>query len=123
MFKNIKVGDFVIAHTWSGSFNPMHKYVLCVVTKVNKKTFKVDRYQHRTFTIDNGSVYGGDFFDRIIIMKYDAEFYEKKVLEQKQEELRINLLNKAETFDYTQLTTEQLERMFAIAEETQTQEG
>lgn len=123
MFKDIKVGDFVIAHSWMGSFSPTHKYFLCKVTKVNKKTFKVDKYQHRTFTIDNGSVYGGDFLDKISIMKYDADFYEKKVLEQKQEELRRKLINKAKTFDYTQLTTEQLERMFAIAEETQTQEG
>lgn len=123
MFKDIKVGEFVIAHSWIGSFSPTHKYVLCKVTKVNKKTFKVDKYQGKTFTIDNGSVYGGNGWERIKLMKYDGEFYEKKVLEQKQEELRRKLLNKAKTFDYTQLTTEQLERMFAIAEETQTQEG
>lgn len=116
MFKDIKVGDFVIAHSWMGSFSPTHKYFLCKVTKVNKKTFKVDKYQHRTFTIDDGSVYGGDFLDKINIMKYDAEFYAKKVAEQKENDKRKDLLAKIGGIDYKQLTTEQLERIVSVVE-------
>lgn len=120
MFKGINVGDVVIAHTWSGSFRQTHKYTLCKVTKVNKKTFKVDKYPSKTFTIDYGDIYGGNGWERTSLIKYNADFYEKKVLEQKQEELRRNLLHNVRNINYEQLTTEQLERMFAIAEERQT---
>lgn len=126
MFRNIKVGDLVIAHSYGGFPRTLNKYSLCRVTKVNKITFKVDRYPHKTFEKDYGLIYRG--LGCIRIVEFDAEFYEKKVLEQKEEEqkeeeLRKNLLNKAKTFDYTQLTTTQLEQMFIIAEKTQTQES
>ena len=122
MFKGIKVGDIVIAHTWSGSFRTIHKYKLCKVTKVNKKTFKVDTYPTMTFTIEFGSIYGGNGWERTHLLKYDAEFYEKKVLEQKQEELRRNLLRKVRNINYEELTTIQLERIVKIVEENKLQE-
>lgn len=116
-FKGIKVGDTVIVHTWSGSFHIKHKYTLCKVIKVNKKTFKLDKYTNYTFTIDYGSVYGGDGWERINLMNYDAEFYEKKIAEQKAEELRISLLNKIKYQQYEKLTNDQLERIVNIIEE------
>ena len=122
MFSGIKVGDIVIVHTWSGGYTfTTHNYKLGKVTKVNKKTFKLD-ISSKTFTIDYGSVYGSDGWERINLMKYDAEFYEKKVLEVKQEELRRDLLYKVRNIDYNQLTTEQLERIMLIAEEKKLQE-
>lgn len=90
------------------------------VTKVNKKTFKLD-ISNKTFTLDYGSVYGGDGWERINILKYDAEFYEKKVLEVQQEELRREMLYKARSIKYEELTTEQLERIVKISEENKLQ--
>lgn len=117
MFSKIKVGDIVIVHTWIDSYtNTHHKYRLGKVTKVNKKTFKLD-ISTKTFTLDCGSVYGGNGWERINILKYDAEFYEKKVLEVKQEELRREMLHKARSIEYEELTTEQLERIIKISEE------
>ena len=117
MCSGIKVGDIVIVHTWSGGYTfTTHNYKLGKVTKVNKKTFKLD-ISSKTFTIDCGSVYGGDGWERINLMKYDAEFYEKKVLEVKQEKLRRDLLYKANKIKFSLLSTDQLERIVKIAEE------
>lgn len=117
MFSKIKVGDIVIVHTWIDSYtNTHHKYRLGKVTKVNKNTFKLD-ISTKTFTLACGSVYGGNGWERINILKYDAEFYEKKVLEVKQEELRREMLHKARSIEYEELTTEQLERIIKISEE------
>lgn len=115
MFKGIKEGDLVIAHRWN-NFSVTHKYTLCKVTKVNKKTFKVDKYPNKTFTIDSGSVYGNYAWECISIMKYDAEFYAKKVAEQKENDKRKDLLAKIGGIDYKQLTTEQLERIVSVVE-------
>ena len=121
MFSKIKVGDIVIVHTWTGGYTyTSHKYRLGKVTKVNKKTFKLD-ISNKTFTLDYGSVYGGDGWERINLMKYDAEFYEKKVLEVQQEELRREMLYKARSIKYEELTTEQLERIVKISEENKLQ--
>lgn len=121
MFSGIKVGDIVIVHTWtSGLTDTRHKYRLGRVIKVNKKTFKVN-ISNKTFTIDGGSVYGGYGLERINIMKYDAELYEQKILEQKQEEFRMDLLSKVRNINYDRLTTEQLKRIVMIADENKPQ--
>lgn len=121
MFSNIKVGDFVIADTWSGSPSKMHKYKVCKVTKVNKRTFKLDEYPTKIFTKDHGMVYGGNGWGQIQLLEYNAEFYEKKILEVQQEELRINLIGKVTKINYNSLTTDQLERIIKIAEENKLQ--
>ena len=121
MFSGIKVGDIVIVHTWtSGLTDTRHKYRSGRVIKVNKKTFKVN-ISNKTFTIDGGSVYGGYGWERINIMKYDAELYEQKILEQKQEEFRMDLLSKVRNINYDRLTTEQLKRIVMIADENKPQ--
>lgn len=116
MFKEIKEGDFIIAHTWIMGICPIHKYALCKVTKVNKKTFAVDKYPYKTFMISNGLVYGGKGWERIQLMKYDAEFYAKKIAEQEENDKRKDLLAKIGGINYKQLTTEQLERIVEVVE-------
>ena len=98
MFRDIKVGDVVIAHKWNNYASIKHKYILCEVTKVNKKTFKVDKFPYKTFMIDDGSVYGDKGWEQMYLMKYDEEFYKQKTLEESQAELRNNLLIKVKTF-------------------------
>ena len=69
MFSGIKVGDIVIVHTWTiCSTYTRHKYRLGKVTKVNKKTFKVN-ISNKTFTIYGGSVYCGLFSSAIITIR------------------------------------------------------
>lgn len=117
MFSKIKVGDIVIVHTWVSSNVTKHHYELSKVTKVNKKTFKIEKYPKIAFTISNGSVYGGSGWERVNLFKYDEETYKKKVSQAKEEEMRRNLLCKADKISFHTLTTDQLERIVKIAEE------
>lgn len=117
MFSKIKVGDIVIVHTWVSSNATKHHYELSKVTKVNKKTFKIEKYPKRAFTISNGSVYGGSGWERVNLFKYDEETYKKMVLKAKEEEIRRNLLCKMNKISFHTLTTDQLERIVKIAEE------
>ena len=117
MFTGIKEGDIVIVHTWVSSNVTRHHYELSKVTKVNKKTFKIEKYPKRAFTIINGSVYGGSGWERVNIFKYDEETYTKKVSQAKEEEIRRNLLCKVNKISFHTLTTDQLERIVKIAEE------
>ena len=117
MFSKIKVGDIVIVHTWVSSNVTKHHYELSKVTKVNKKTFKIEKYPKRAFTICRGSVYGGSGWERVNLFKYDEETYKKKVSQAKEEEMRRNLLCKANKISFHALTTDQLERIVKIVEE------
>ena len=117
MFTGIKEGDIVIVHTWVSSNVTRHHYELSKVTKVNKKTFKIEKYPKRAFTIINGSVYGGSGWERVNIFKYDEETYKKKVSQAKEEEIRRNLLCKVNKISFHTLTTDQLERIVKIVEE------
>ena len=117
MFSKIKVGDIVIVHTWNSSYATRHHYELSKVTKVNKKTFKIEKYPKRAFTICRGSVYGGSGWERVNIFKYDEETYKKKVSQAKEEEMRTKLLYKANKISFHTLTTDQLERIVKIVEE------
>lgn len=117
MFSKIKVGDIVIVHTWISSDVTRHHYELSKVTKVNKKTFKIEKYPKRAFTISNGSVYGGSGWERVNLFKYDEETYKKKVSQAKEEEIRRELLSKVNKIMFRLLSTDQLERIVKIAEE------
>lgn len=117
MFTDIKEGDIVIVHTWNSSIVTEHHYELSKVTKVNKKTFKVEKYPTMLFTICRGSVYGGSGWERVNIFKYDEETYKKKVSQAKEEEIRRNLVCKANKIIFSLLSTDQLERIVKIAEE------
>ena len=117
MFTDIKEGDIVIVHTWNSSIETQHHYELSKVTKVNKKTFKIEKYPKRAFTISNGSVYGGSGWERVNLFKYDEETYKKMVLKAKEEEIRRELLSKVNKISFHTLTTDQLERIVQIAEE------
>lgn len=117
MFSKIKVGDIVIVHTWISSDVTRHHYELSKVTKVNKKTFKIEKYPKRAFTISNGSVYGGSGWERVNLFKYDEEIYKKMVLKAKEEEIRRELLSKVNKIMFRLLSTDQLERIVKIAEE------
>lgn len=117
MFTDIKEGDIVIVHTWISSYVTRHHYELSKVTKVNKKTFKIEKYPKRAFTISNGSVYGGSGWERVNLFKYDEETYKKKVLKAKEEEIRRELLSKVNKILFGLLSTDQLERIVKIAEE------
>lgn len=117
MFSKIKVGDIVIVHTWISSYDTRHHYELSKVTKVNKKTFKIEKYPKRAFTISNGSVYGGSGWERVNLFKYDEETYKKKVLKAKEEEIHAELLFKVNKILFSLLSTDQLERIVKIAEE------
>ena len=117
MFSKIKVGDIVIVHTWVSAHVTKHHYELSKVTKVNKKTFKIEKYPKRAFTICRGSVYGGSGWERVNLFKYDEETYKKKVSQAKEEEIRRNLLCKVNKISFHTLTTDQLERIVKIAEE------
>ena len=117
MFSKIKVGDIVIVHTWVSAHVTKHHYELSKVTKVNKNTFKIEKYPKRAFTISNGSVYGGSGWERVNIFKYDEETYKKMVLKAKEEEIRRELLSKVNKISFHTLTTDQLERIVKIAEE------
>lgn len=117
MFTDIKEGDIVIVHTWNSSIVTEHHYELSKVTKVNKKTFKVEKYPNMLFTICRGSVYGGRGWERVNIFKYDEETYKKKVLKAKEEEIRRELLSKVNKIMFRLLSTDQLERIVKIAEE------
>lgn len=102
MFTDIKEGDIVIVHTWNSSIVTEHHYELSKVTKVNKKTFKIEKYPKMLFTICRGSVYGGSGWKRVNLFKYDEETYKKMVLK---------------TISFLTLTTDQLERIVKIVEE------
>ena len=117
MFSKIKVGDIVIVHTWVSSNVTKHHYELSKVTKVNKKTFKIEKYPSMLFTICRGSVYGGSGWERVNLFKYDEETYKKMVLKAKEEEIRRELLCKMNKISFHTLTTDQLERIVKIAEE------
>ena len=117
MFTDIKEGDIVIVHTWVSSNVTKHHYELSKVTKVNKKTFKIEKYPKMLFTICRGSVYGGSGWERVNLFKYDEETYKKKVLKAKEEEIRRNLLCKANKIIFSLLSTDQLERIVKIVEE------
>lgn len=117
MFTDIKEGDIVIVHTWNSSIVTEHHYELSKVTKVNKKTFKIEKYPRMSFTICRGSVYGGSGWERVNIFKYDEETYKKKVSQAKEEEMRRNLLCKMNKISFHALTTDQLERIVKIVEE------
>ena len=117
MFSKIKVGDIVIVHTWVSSNETKHHYELSKVTKVNKKTFKIEKYPNMLFTICRGSVYGGSGWERVNLFKYDEETYKKMVSKAKEEEIRRNLLCKMNKISFHTLTTDQLERIVKIAEE------
>ena len=117
MFTGIKEGDIVVAHSWDSSNVTKHKYELSKVTKVNKKTFKVEKYPKMLFTICRGSVYGGSGWERVNIFKYDEETYKKKVSQAKEEEMRRNLVCKANKIIFSLLSTDQLERIVKIVEE------
>lgn len=117
MFTGIKEGDIVIVHTWNSSIVTEHHYELSKVTKVNKKTFKIEKYPSVSFTICRGSVYGGSGWERYNVFKYDEETYKKMVSKAKEEEIRRNLLYKVNKISFHTLTTDQLERIVKIAEE------
>ena len=117
MFTDIKEGDIVIVHTWNSSIVTEHHYELSKVTKVNKKTFKIEKYPSMLFTICRGSVYGGSGWERVNVFKYDEETYKKKVSQAKEEEMRTKLLYKVNKISFHTLTTDQLERIVKIAEE------
>ena len=117
MFTGIKEGDMVIVHTWNSSNVTKHKYELSKVTKVNKKTFKIEKYPNVSFTICRGSVYGGSGWERYNVFKYDEETYKKKVSQAKEEEIRRNLIYKVNKIKFYDLSTDQLERIVKIAEE------
>ena len=117
MFTDIKEGDIVIVHTWVSSNVTKHHYELSKVTKVNKKTFKIEKYTSMLFTICRGSVYGGSGWERVNLFKYDEETYKKMVLKAKEEEIRRELLSKVNKISFHTLTTDQLERIVKIAEE------
>ena len=117
MFTDIKEGDIVIVHTWVSSYVTRHHYELSKVTKVNKKTFKVEKYPSMLFTICRGSVYGGSGWERVNLFKYDEETYKKKVLKAKEEEIHAELLFKVNKILFSLLSTDQLERIVKIAEE------
>ena len=117
MFTDIKEGDIVIVHTWNSSIVTEHHYELSKVTKVNKKTFKIEKYPTMLFTICRGSVYGGSGWERVNLFKYDEETYKEKVLKAKEEEIRRNLIYKANKIIFSLLSTDQLERIVKIAEE------
>ena len=117
MFTDIKEGDIVIVHTWNSSIVTEHHYELSKVTKVNKKTFKVEKYPSMLFTICRGSVYGGSGWERVNLFKYDEETYKKKVLKAKEEEIHAELLSKVNKILFSLLSTDQLERIVKIAEE------
>lgn len=117
MFTDIKEGDIVIVHTWNSSIVTEHHYELSKVTKVNKKTFKIEKYPKLSFTICRGSIYGGSGWERVNIFKYDEETYKKKVSQAKEEEMRRNLLCKMNKISFHTLTTDQLERIVKIVEE------
>ena len=117
MFTDIKEGDIVIVHTWLSSIMTEHHYELSKVTKVNKKTFKIEKYPKLLFTICRGSVYGGSGWERVNVFKYDEETYKKKVSQTKEEEMRTKLLYKVNKISFHTLTTDQLERIVKIAEE------
>ena len=117
MFAGIKEGDIVIVHTWNSSIVTEHHYELSKVTKVNKKTFKVEKYPSMLFTICRGSVYGGSGWERVNVFKYDEETYKKKVSQTKEEEMRTKLLYNVNKSSFHTLTTDQLERIVKIAEE------
>ena len=117
MFTDIKEGDIVIVHTWVSSNVTKHHYELSKVTKVNKKTFKIEKYPKMLFTICRGSVYGGSGWERVNLFKYDEETYKKMVLKAKEEEIRRELLSKVNKISFHTLTTDQLERIVKIAEE------
>ena len=117
MFTGIKEGDIVIVHTWGSSNVTKHHYELSKVTKVNKKTFKVEKYPNMLFTICRGSVYGGSGWERVNLFKYDEETYKIMVLKAKEEEIRRELLSKVNKISFHTLTTDQLERIVKIAEE------
>ena len=117
MFSKIKVGDIVIVHTWVSAHVTKHHYELSKVTKVNKKTFKIEKYPSMLFTICRGSVYGGSGWERVNIFKYDEETYKKKVSQAKEEEMRRNLVCKANKIIFSLLSTDQLERIVKIVEE------
>lgn len=116
MFSKIKVGDIVIVHTWVSANVTKHHYELSKVTKVNKKTFKIEKYPNMLFTICRGSVYGGSGWERYNVFKYDEETYKKMVSKAKEEEIRRNLLCKANKIMFSLLSTDQLERIVKIAE-------
>ena len=117
MFSKIKVGDIVIVHTWVSAHVTKHHYELSKVTKVNKKTFKIEKYPKRAFTICRGEVYGGSGWERVNLFKYDEETYKKMVLKAKEEEIRREMLSKVNKISFHTLTTDQLERIVKIAEE------
>ena len=117
MFSKIKVGDIVIVHTWVSSNVTRHHYELSKVTKVNKKTFKIEKYPSMLFTICRGEVYGGSGWERVNLFKYDEETYKKMVLKAIEEEIRRELLSKVNKISFHTLTTDQLERIVKIAEE------
>lgn len=117
MFTDIKEGDIVIVHTWVSSYVTRHHYELSKVTKVNKKTFKIEKYPNMLFTICRGSVYGGSGWERVNLFKYDEETYKKKVLKAKEEEIHAELLFKVNKILFSLLSTDQLERIVKIAEE------
>ena len=117
MFTDIKEGDIVIVHTWNSSILTEHHYELSKVTKVNKKTFKIEKYPKMLFAICRGSVYGGSGWERVNIFKYDEETYKKKVLKAKEVEIRTELLSKVNKIMFRLLSTDQLERIVKIAEE------
>ena len=117
MFTGIKEGDIVIVHTWNSSIVTEPHYELSKVTKVNKKTFKIEKYPNVSFTICRGSVYGGSGWERYNVFKYDEETYKKKVSQAKEEEIRRNLIYKVNKIKFYDLSTDQLERIVKIAEE------
>ena len=117
MFTGIKEGDIVVVHSWNSSNVTKHKYELSKVTKVNKKTFKIEKYPNVSFTICRGSVYGGSGWERYNVFKYDEETYKKMVSKAKEEEIRRELLSKVNKISFHTLTTDQLERIVKIAEE------
>ena len=117
MFTDIKEGDIVIVHTWNSSIVTEHHYELSKVTKVNKKTFKIEKYPKMLFTIYSGGVYGGSGWERVNLFKYDEETYKKMVLKAKEEEIHAELLSKVNKILFSLLSTDQLERIVKIAEE------
>lgn len=116
-FENIQVGDRVLVHTWSGGFSNIHDYTPCSVVKVNKKTFKLDKYETRTFTKDYGSVYGGDYLDRIEVIPYNEEVYQKCLKDKEERSKRNQFIGKVKQVKFDSLTTDQLERICSIIDE------
>ena len=118
MFEGIKVGDEVMLHTWTGSFNYIHRYDIRKVTKVAKTIFEIEGCNLR-FRIDNGRVYGGNYkYDTKNVVAYNKGLYEESLAEEKKCKRKHELLDRIKQVYFNGLSLEVLEEICEVLDKS-----